>query len=135
MPRPYTGGDAILPTLRLPRPDGTLEPYVMREPVVWTAPTGPIQSRVAYAAAHVVCDPLADCDPLSQPARLGGHAFLPSLLVVLRTGRRRGDGHSTARHGAGLAGGARAHPPLVGRGTGDRRNDRVRCRHRPFAAG
>ena len=40
------------PTLRLPRPDGTLEPYVMREPVAWPAPAGPIHSRVAYAAAQ-----------------------------------------------------------------------------------
>ncbi len=63
------------PTLRLPRPDGTLEPYVMREAVAWPAPAGPIHSRVAYAAAHVVCDPLADSDPLSQP-RLDWEATL-----------------------------------------------------------
>src|SRR2546425_3441642 len=55
------------PTIRLPRPDGTIEPYVMRDPpLAWTAPAGPIQSRVAFAAAHVVADPLADRDPLSE---------------------------------------------------------------------
>src|SRR2546425_12931499 len=53
-------------TIRLPRADGALEPYVLREPVAWSAPAGPIQSRVAYAAAHVVGDPLADRDPLSE---------------------------------------------------------------------
>src|SRR5204863_6739874 len=51
-------------TLKLPRRDGTLAPYTMREPVVWSRPAGPIRSRVAYAAAHVVCDPLAGGDPL-----------------------------------------------------------------------
>src|SRR6266545_1535716 len=54
------------PRIRLPLADGTLAPYALRDPIAWPAPTGPIRSRVAYAAAHVVCDPLADCDPLSD---------------------------------------------------------------------
>ena len=54
------------PSVRLPRADGTVASYVLREPVHWPAPAGPIRSRVAYAAAHVVCDPLADCDPFSH---------------------------------------------------------------------
>src|SRR5439155_12177612 len=51
--------------IRLPRPDGTVETYTTHEPVIWPAPTGPIQCRVAYAAAHVVADPRADADPLA----------------------------------------------------------------------
>jgi hypothetical protein len=50
--------------VRLPRADGSLETYTPREPVAWPAPAGPFQKRVAYAAAHVVADPLADADPL-----------------------------------------------------------------------
>src|SRR5437667_12305074 len=101
MLRRYTGGDAMLPTLRLPRPDGTLEPYVMREPVVWTAPTAPIQSRVAYAAAHVVCDPLADCDPLAQP-RLAGQATLSSRRYVWPFGLALGEAMDPAQPRRGL---------------------------------
>ena len=44
------------PTVRLPRPDGTLERYVMREAVAWPAPAGPIHSRVAsYFHARCIC--------------------------------------------------------------------------------
>ncbi len=55
-------------TIRLPRADGTLAPYTLRDPVAWPVPTAPIRSRVAYAAAHVVRDPLAEGDPLSEAA-------------------------------------------------------------------
>jgi len=47
-------------TIKLPRADGSLAPYTVREPRVWPAPTAPIRSRVAYAAAHVVSDPHSD---------------------------------------------------------------------------
>jgi len=47
-------------TLKLPRADGSLAPYTVREPRMWPAPTAPIRSRVAYAAAHVVSDPHSD---------------------------------------------------------------------------
>src|SRR5438445_11896908 len=54
------------PVIRLPRLDGALEPYTRRQAVAWSAPAGPIRSRIAYAAAHVVSDPHATCDPLSD---------------------------------------------------------------------
>src|SRR5207249_8640819 len=63
------------PVIRLPRLDGALEPYTMRQAVAWSAPAGPIRSRIAYAAAHVVSDPHATCDPLSD-ARLDWDATL-----------------------------------------------------------
>jgi len=47
-------------TIKLPRADGSLAPYTVRDPRVWPAPTAPIRSRVAYAAAHVVSDPHSD---------------------------------------------------------------------------
>ena len=52
--------DTIL-TLKLPR-GGALEDYAVREPKQFKRPAGPF-TRVAYAAAHVVADPLADNDP------------------------------------------------------------------------
>ena len=51
--------------IRLPCADGAVAPYTLRAPVTWRKPAEPIRSRVAYAAAHVVCDPLEDADPLS----------------------------------------------------------------------
>jgi len=55
-----------MPTaIRLPCVDGGVAPYTLRERVAWSKPAAPLRSRVAYAAAHVVCDPLADADPLS----------------------------------------------------------------------
>src|SRR5438067_1595356 len=118
MLRRYIGGDAMLPTLRLPRPDGTLEPYVMREPVVWTAPTGPIQSRVAYAAAHVLCDPLADCDPLSQP-RLDLEATLSYRRYLWSFGLAVAEAMDTAQRGMGL--GWPAARELIRRSSGEAR--------------
>ena len=52
--------------VRLPRADRSLSAYTLRGSAAWATPSGPIRTRVAYAAAHVVCDPLADADPLTQ---------------------------------------------------------------------
>src|SRR5213079_1876422 len=121
------GGDAALggrrrasagEVIRLPRPDGTLEPYVMREPVAWPAPAGPIQSRVAYAAAHVVCDPLADSDPLSQP-RLDWEATLSYRRYLWSLGLAVAEAMDTAQRGMGL--GWPAARELIRRSSGEAR--------------
>ena len=62
-------------TIALPRADGTLESYALHAPRSWSRPQGAFGSRVAYAAAHVVCDPLADVDVLSD-ARIDWDATL-----------------------------------------------------------
>jgi hypothetical protein len=53
-----------LPTIALPTAKGSLEPYTTGEPVAIpsTAETKGF-NRIAYAAAHVVANPLADNDP------------------------------------------------------------------------
>lgn len=54
-------------TIKLPTPDGRIEPYrLIGQPVA--AIPGAAFSRVAYAAAHVVADPLRINDPWSKPA-------------------------------------------------------------------
>ena len=53
--------------------------------------------------------------------RLGRHPRLPPPPVVLRAGRRRGDGHRAARHGAGLGRHPGAHPAQRRRGRAVRR--------------
>ena len=55
--------------VNLPSADGTFRPYVLGGPGRWTRPQGPLRSRVAYAAAHVVTLPLADNTP-GAPAML-----------------------------------------------------------------
>src|SRR5437762_14358769 len=81
------------PVIRLPRLDGALEPYTMRQAVAWSAPAGPIRSRIAYAAAHVVSDPHATCDPLSDArldwdATLGYRRYLWSLGLAVAEAMR-----------------------------------------------
>ena len=51
-----------MPTLNLPVAGGKLAPYTTKPPRHLPAAKPPF-SRIAYAAAHVVADPLADCDP------------------------------------------------------------------------
>ncbi len=51
-----------MPTLDLPVAGGRLAPYAMRPPRQFPAAKPPF-NRIAYAAAHVVADPLADGDP------------------------------------------------------------------------
>jgi Protein of unknown function (DUF993) len=51
-----------MPTLNLPVAGGKLAPYVMREPRSFPTARPPF-NRIAYAAAHIVADPMADVDP------------------------------------------------------------------------
>jgi hypothetical protein len=51
-----------MPTIRLPAKGGRVEDYATRPPKKFPKATKPF-NRVAYAAAHVVADPLADNDP------------------------------------------------------------------------
>ena len=53
-------------TIRLPGPDGSIASYRLRNAALPTAEaraSPPTFSRIAYAAAHVVVDPLAEADP------------------------------------------------------------------------
>jgi hypothetical protein len=51
-------------TISLPTADRRLAPYTTGEPIVLPKPgTVPAFNRIAYAATHVVADPLADIDP------------------------------------------------------------------------
>jgi hypothetical protein len=54
-------------TLNLPASAGKLAPYTLKTPKAFPVSKPPF-SRVAFAAAHVVADPLAEHDPWLQPA-------------------------------------------------------------------
>ncbi|ADI14951.1 dihydrodipicolinate synthase family protein [Truepera radiovictrix] len=53
-------GARLSQQLRLPQADGRLLAYTPGPAARFEAPKTPLRSRVVYAAAHVVCDPLAD---------------------------------------------------------------------------
>ena len=58
-----------MPTLSLPAPGGSLAPYTLTGTPVAPAPRRAADfPRVAFAAAHVVADPLAEHDPWLAPA-------------------------------------------------------------------
>ena len=58
-----------MPTIALPTKDRTLEPYATGEPIVFPSKEQTQSfNRIAYAAAHVVADPLADIDPWDEHA-------------------------------------------------------------------
>jgi hypothetical protein len=87
--------------LELPRRDGTLETYSAGEPAEFERPPAPLRSRVFYAAAHVVCDPLAPGDP-SGPARLDWEATLAYRRHLWSWGLGVAEAMDTAQRGMGL---------------------------------
>jgi hypothetical protein len=75
-------------TLRLPRADGSLTSYTLSGQPAITAPPGPIKSRVAYAAVHIVADPRAAINPtldvaLDWDATLAYRRYLYSLGLAV----------------------------------------------------
>jgi uncharacterized protein DUF993 len=85
----------------LPRQDGTLERYRLHEPRVWPHPKEPARSRIAFAAAHVVADPLSDTSP-GAPARLDWDATLAFRRHLWSYGLAVADAMDTAQRGMGL---------------------------------
>ncbi len=100
-------GRATAPTatatarLHLPTADGGLRRYTLGEPGAWARPATPIVSRTAYAAAHVVADPLADNTP-GAPAVLDWDATLAFRRHLWSYGLGVADAMDTAQRGAGL---------------------------------
>ncbi|MEU8898650.1 dihydrodipicolinate synthase family protein [Nocardia sp. NPDC048505] len=78
-----------------------LEPYVLGAPGVWTRPTGPITSRVAFAAAHVIPRATADNTP-GAPATVDWDATLAYRHELWSYGLGVADAMDTAQRGMGL---------------------------------
>jgi hypothetical protein len=87
--------------LLLPRADGTLQSYATVGEPVAIAPAAPPRCRVAYAAAHVVCDPLADNDPTID-ADLDWEATLSYRRYLWSLGLSVAEAMDTAQRGMGL---------------------------------
>ena len=87
--------------VRLPRVDGTLAVHAPRRPGAWRRPAGPLRSRVALAAAHVVADPLRDNAP-GAPAALDWDATLAFRRHLWSWGLGVAEAMDTAQRGMGL---------------------------------
>ena len=86
--------------IALPSAAGRIEAYDLRAPRAFPSRSPRAFTRIAYAAAHVVADPLADDRSLARgDGRLGRDDRLPALPVVAGARRRGGDGHRAARDG------------------------------------
>ncbi|MFI6096286.1 dihydrodipicolinate synthase family protein [Lentzea sp. NPDC051213] len=75
--------------------------HVLREPPVWRKPTAPILSRVAFAAAHVVADPLGDNRP-GAPAVVDWDSTLAFRRHLWSYGLGVAEAMDTAQRGMGL---------------------------------
>jgi len=87
--------------LTLPRAGGTLERYRLSRAPGYARPSRPFQSRIAYAAAHVVCDPLATSDPIAAP-RIDWDATLAYRRYLWSLGFAVAEAMDTAQRGMGL---------------------------------
>ncbi len=91
----------MLRRLMLPQADRTLAPYVPGPPKDFAPPSKPFQQRIAFAAAHVVCDPLADTSPMTD-ARLDWDATLAYRRYLWSWGLGVAEAMDTAQRGMGL---------------------------------
>ncbi|MCK2217485.1 dihydrodipicolinate synthase family protein [Actinomadura sp. ATCC 31491] len=76
-------------------------PYTLRERTPWRVSATPATSRVAYAAAHVVADPLGDNTP-GSPAAVDWDATLRFRHHLWSHGLRIADAMDTAQRNMGL---------------------------------
>lgn len=90
-----------MPEIRLPRPDRSLETWRLGEPrPLPERAEGPFD-RIAFAAAHVVHDPLADHDPWDEPA-IDFDATLAWRHRLWDLGLGVAEAMDTAQRGSGL---------------------------------
>jgi len=91
---------ATVLTIRLPQADGRVEAYAVREPARFERPARPF-TRIAYAAAHVVADPLSPLDPWLEAA-LDWEATLAFRRHLWSWGLAVAEAMDTAQRGMGL---------------------------------
>jgi hypothetical protein len=83
----------------LPRADGTCLPYVLGQATPFPSSAKPFRSRVAYAAAHVVADPLSSS---ASSAHLDWEATLAYRHHLWSLGFSLAEAMDTAQRGMGL---------------------------------
>ena len=92
---------SVATALRLPRASGAIEPYTPGAASAAARPPARRARRVAFAAAHVVADPLAAGDP-GGPAQLDWEATLAFRRHLWEHGFAVAEAMDTAQRGMGL---------------------------------
>jgi hypothetical protein len=87
--------------LELPTADGRMEPYELGAPSTLPNSAQPPRTRVAFAAAHVVADPLVDVSPWLEPA-IDWDATLGYRRYLWGLGFSVAEAMDTAQRGMGL---------------------------------
>jgi hypothetical protein len=87
--------------MTLPLEDGSLTEHSLGEPASFSRPSQPLQSRRAFAAAHVVADPLAENTPASG-AHIDWDATLAFRRHLWSWGLPVADAMDTSQRGMGL---------------------------------
>jgi hypothetical protein len=89
-----------MPTLNLPLLGGGLAPYTMKPPRAFPAAKPPF-NRIAFAAVHVVADPLAESDPWLDAA-IDWDATIAFRKYLWSLGLGVAEAMDTAQRGMGL---------------------------------
>jgi uncharacterized protein DUF993 len=91
--------------LRIPTREGTIAEYELRGDFPYPESAPPACSRIAYAAVHVVADPLADVTP-AGPAVIDWESTLAFRRYIWSYGLGVAEAMDTAQRGMGLDWGA-----------------------------
>lgn len=89
------------PTVKIPIEDGSLKRHALGEPAHFERPTSPLTSRRAFAAAHVVADPLAE-NTSASGAHVDWEATLAFRRHLWSWGLPVAEAMDTAQRGMGL---------------------------------
>lgn len=93
-------------SIRLPSADGGFHTRTLRQPAVRKRPHAPISSRLAYAAAHVVADPLGanslGAGAVGNPASIDWDTTMAFRRHLWSYGLGVADAMDTAQRGMGL---------------------------------
>lgn len=89
-------------TIYLPRADGSRAEYRLREPEAFTLPFAAPRTRVIYAAAHIVCNPLLTFSH-EAGANLDWEATLAYRRYLWSCGLGVAEAMDTAQRGMGLS--------------------------------
>jgi len=88
--------------IRLPRTDGTLSMHTLRGDPIRPTRERPAFNRTAYAAAHVVVDPLRMCDPWDAAPAVDWEATLAFREHLWSLGFKIAEAMDTAQRGMGV---------------------------------
>ena len=88
-------------SIRLPQADGSLREVALEVPRAWVDHPQPYETRVAFAAAHVVVDPYAENVP-GAPAAIDWDATLAFRAHLFRYGLGVAEAMDTAQRNMGL---------------------------------